>query len=188
MTVSNIPYEFIRQHVELGWPEIKFGLDQQLLKPKAAIDKATDLLSVADDVPKEVIELAGLGESEPVTELVSTLITKEVPPSDGQIKAKWLYLVLAWLFENRESLVDALGMVESVYSDFDYPKEIASFVRYMPLNELDLGNREQNEARMFERWKTYLGQAKTRIDYELNIVDIPHKGEKDSSGAKASPE
>jgi hypothetical protein len=176
MAVTDIPYEFISQRAELGWNEIKFGLDQQLIKPKAAVDRATEQLCRVDATPKEVVELASLTGSESVADLVSHLARNEAPVSEEQVKAKWLYLVLAWLFENRESLVDALGMVESVYSDFDYPKEIASFVRYMPMDGPDLGNREQNEARMFDRWKTYLNRAGKRFRRESKITGVPHKG------------
>jgi hypothetical protein len=173
MTVTDIPYEFISQRAELNWNEIKFGLDQQLIKPKAAINRATEHLCATDAGPKELVELASRTESESVAELVFRLADAETPPTDEQMKAKWLYLVLAWLFENRESLVDALGMVESVYSDFDYPKEIAPFVRYMPMDGPDLGNREQNEARMFDRWKTYLDRASKRFGRKSKISGVP---------------
>jgi hypothetical protein len=163
MTIARIPYEFISQRVELSWTEIKFGLDHELVKPKAAIEKAAEHLSGTDAAPKELVELASLAESEPVADLVSHLTKIETPPSDERIKDKWLYLVLAWLFEHRVSLVDPLGMVETVYSDFDYPKEIASFVRYMPMDGPDLGNREQNEARLFDRWRAYLNRAGNRF-------------------------
>ena len=175
MIVTDIPYEFISQRTELGWNEIRFGLDQQLIKPKAAVDRATEQLCHMDATPKEMVELASLSESESVVDLVSHLARNEAPVLGEQVKAKWLYLVLAWLFENRESLVDALGMVESVYSDFDYPKEINSFVRYMPMDGPDLGNREQNEARMFDRWKAYLNRAGKRFGLESKISGVPHK-------------
>jgi hypothetical protein len=175
MTVTDIPYEFVSQRVELGWNEIKFGLDQRLIKPKAAIDRATEQLCAADGAQKEAVELASRTENESVAELVLRLADAEKPPTDERMKAKWLYLVLAWLFENRQSLVDALGMVESVYSDFDYPKEVAPFVRYMPMDGPDLGNREQNEARLFDRWNTYLNRASKRFGRETKISGIPHK-------------
>ncbi len=163
MAIVEIPYDFIIQHVELGWTEIKFGLDHELVKPKAAIEKATERLCRTDAAPMEVVELASLAENEPVADLVSHLANAETPPAEEHVKAKWLYLVLAWLFEHRESLADPFGMVEKVYSDFDYPKEIVSFVRYMPMDGPDLGNREQNEARLADRWKAYLNRAGKRF-------------------------
>lgn len=159
MTVANIPYEFIRQRVELNWHEVKFGLDHQLLKPEGAIDKATESLCDTNAPPKELVELASKAKDESIADLIAYLARIEAPTSDKQVKAKWLYLVLAWLFENRESLVDSLGIVESVYSDFDYPKEIAPFVCYMPMDEPNLGNSEQNEARMVDWWRAYLNEA-----------------------------
>lgn len=69
----------------------------------------------------------------------------------------------AWLFERRASVHDPLGMVEEVYSDFGYPPEIAAFVRYMPMVGPDLGNREQNEARLYDHWKSYLVEAGKRF-------------------------
>ena len=163
MTVKEIPYEFISQRVPMTWTDVRFGLDNQLLKPKAAIDKATQQLCDTDAASKEVVELASLVESESVIDLVTHLAKAETEPSNEIVKAKWLYLVLAWLFENRESLVDPLQIVEGVYSDFDYPRQIKSFVRYMPMKEPNLGNREQNEARLFDHWKAYLDSEEKRF-------------------------
>ena len=71
-------------------------------------------------------------------------------------EAKWLYLALAWLFENRDSVSDPLVQVEMIYADFDYPPEITSLVYYMPCDEPDLGSRELNEARIYANWENYL--------------------------------
>lgn len=159
MVNTKIPYDFIRQRVRLGWNEIEFGIERGLISPKVAIDRATEQLCSDKTSPKEVVEMASLTEGESLASLVFRLAQAETPPPPECVREKWLYLVLAWLFENRESLVDPLGIVEEVYSDFDYPREVASFVRYMPMVGSNLGNREQNEARMFEYWKAYLDTA-----------------------------
>ncbi|HEX3624565.1 MAG TPA: DUF2247 family protein [Verrucomicrobiae bacterium] len=163
MTVKEIPYEFISQRVPMTWADIQFGLDNQLLRPKAAIDKATEQLCDTDAAPRGVVELAIRVESESVIDLVSDLAKAEARSSDDVVKAKWLYIVLAWLFENRKSLVNPLEIVEEVYSDFDYPAQIASFIRYMPIQGPNLGSREKNEARMFDRWKAYLDEEQKRF-------------------------
>ena len=49
------------------------------------------------------------------------------------IREKWLYILLSWLWINRESFEDTLDEVESIYTDFDYPAEIESFIKYIPL-------------------------------------------------------
>lgn len=45
---------------------------------------------------------------------------------------------------------------------------MASFVRYRPCEEADLGSLELNEARLFEKWKKYL-------DMQKNVLGIPYK-------------
>lgn len=163
MTATKIPYDFLRQRVNLSWPEIKYGVDHQLIAPKVAIDKATDRLCGSADASEDEVELAGRSESDSILELVSRLADSENASAEESVRAKWLYLVLAWLFENRGSVSDPLGMVEEVYSDFDYPREVAAFVRSMPMVGPDLGNREQNEARLYDYWKRYLDDAGKRF-------------------------
>jgi hypothetical protein len=163
IAVTKIPYSFIKQRTNPSWREVKFGFDQQLISPQVAIDKATERLSGTGETSETEVELASRTESDSVLELVSSLADAEGVSSEEDLRAKWLYLVLAWLFENRGSVADPLGMVEEVYSDFGYPREIASFVRYMPMVGPDLGNREQNEARLYEYWKNYLDETGRRF-------------------------
>jgi hypothetical protein len=162
MTTVKMPSDFLRQRASLSWREIKFGLDHQLIAPQVAIDKATDRLCEPGDALPDEVELASRSGDDPILELVGRLAESEAGTSDDD-KAKWLYLVLAWLFENRTAVNDPLGIVEEVYSDFGYPREIASFVRYMPMVGPDLGSREQNEARLYDYWKSYLDEAAERF-------------------------
>lgn len=84
-------------------------------------------------------------------------------PLTGEMEAKWLYLVLDWLYQHRADLADPLQTVEEVYADFGYPECLSSFVRYMPMQGPDLGSRAANEARLFERWKSYLDECAGRL-------------------------
>lgn len=158
MITAKIPYEFIRQRAKLNWNEIMFGLEHEFISPEAAINKASDRLNSGEDVSNKEIELAGLPKSESVTDLVTSLASAEAAPSDENIRALWLYLVLAWLYEKRNTIADPLGAVEEVYSDFGYPGEIAAFVRYMPMTGPDLSSRTKNEERLYDYWKTYLDE------------------------------
>lgn len=75
------------------------------------------------------------------------------------LEKKWMYVALKWLFENRRKIEDALGLVELVYADFDYPAEIESFVRYMP-SQCDYDSRahsvEKNIERLYLNWGAFL--------------------------------
>jgi hypothetical protein len=111
---TKIPYDFVRQRVNLSWRDVQFGLERQLIAPQVAIDKATDRVSESDDASSNEVELASLSESDPILDLVNHLAAVENVAADGDAQVKWLYLVLAWLFENRASVNDPLGMVEEV--------------------------------------------------------------------------
>ena len=67
--------------------------------------------------------------------------------------------MLAWFCEHRGEVPDPLQRVEEVYADFGYPEQIAKFVRYVPMEGPDLGRREANERRLFERWKQYIEEV-----------------------------
>lgn len=155
----NITPTFIRERTHLTWREALFGIDNELLAPGAAVDFAADQLVVQDDADPMLVELACLGSGEPTRDFVEQLAAAEPQQDLDVTRSKWLYLVLAWLFEHKESYPDPLRSVEEVYADFGYPDAVASFVRYMPMDEPDLGSREANERRLYERWRRYLESA-----------------------------
>lgn len=110
-----------------------------------------------------VLDLAILHKSETRdAETLSKILGSDLPVyDDGEVARKWLYIVLSWLFENRSDVADPLKEVETVYADFNYPKEIESFVRYMPTQggyDTTMCSPEDNYARLKLNWETYLSQ------------------------------
>jgi hypothetical protein len=158
MTKMKISYDFVCQRVNLSWRDVKFALGHQFVKPQFAINNGMERLCTSDNVSSDEIELAGCTGNDSILELVNRLADADQTASD-EVEAKWLYLVLAWLFENRETMNDPLGIIEELYADFGYPHEISPFVRYMPMVGPALENREQNEARLYEYWKRYLDEV-----------------------------
>jgi hypothetical protein len=154
-----IPYHFLRSRVRMSWREMRFGLANDLLDPHAPVDLAVDQVTELAEPSAALLELAGASKNEPTSDLVEDLANDEAPRSDNEIRDKWLYLVLAWLYEHRGEYPDPLQRVEEVYADFGYPEQIAKFVRYMPMEGPDLGSREANEGRLFDRWKRYLDEV-----------------------------
>lgn len=134
----------------------------------AIVDLATERLSAGSDDPLE-IELADLTKMETyqVGELLRKLVSGS-PEKDGVFaQRKWLYLLLAWLFENKESVPDPLGDVETIYADFDYPPEIEGFVRYMPVTDAydpSAHAKDENENRLFGKWREYLVTAESEFN------------------------
>ncbi len=156
----HIPYGFIRARVRMDWRDVRFGLVNELLDPGAPVELAVDLVLELPAPPAALCDLAGARKDEPALELVEQLADLEPGRPESDIRDLWLYLVLAWIYEHRDEFPDPLGTVEVVHADFDYPEQIATFVRYQPGDDWpDLGSREANQRRLFERWKRYLDEA-----------------------------
>lgn len=81
---------------------------------------------------------------------------------DSISQRKFLYAILNWVYEHREHYADPLEVVEIIYADFDYPEEIAGFVRYMPTTDPVLSTLELNRERLFNKWKDYLEMQSSR--------------------------
>ncbi len=155
-----IPYDFVRDRVRLGWRGMHFGLRNELLDPKAPREWAIDEVATAEEPSSALLELASDRKSEPITiTLVEKLAADEPECTEDEVREKWLYLALAWVYEHQDRIPDPLQRVEEIYADFGYPERIARFVRYMPIEGPDLGSREANEHRLFERWRCYLDEV-----------------------------
>ena len=78
------------------------------------------------------------------------------PKLDHILSHKWLYILLKYIYENRAQIEDPLGAVEEVYTDFDYPIEIESFVRYMPSDDLIESNYNSNVSKLMSKWLDFI--------------------------------
>ena len=81
------------------------------------MDFALDRLALDQDLPPALVELAERVKGERTRDLVERLAAAEPPMGAEAIKGKWLYLVRAWVFENRDAYPDPLSMVEEIYAD-----------------------------------------------------------------------
>lgn len=95
--------------------------------------------------------------------LVQTLAAAEEPAHDTSTRETWLYLVMAWVYEHRSEMGDPLGVVERIYTDFDYPESISGLVRYMPSDIPDLGSLKANEDRLMTCWESFLADERARL-------------------------
>lgn len=154
-----LPFDFLINHVDLCWSDIKFGLDNHLITPNIAIDMAVYSLNQGSNNPDPaVVDLATLPYGSFVHKHIDTLSEQETTHEKNSTQHKWLYLVLAWVYEHKSQFHDPLEIVEYIYSDFDYPDEIATFVRYMPdFRPDDNSSINDNwQDRLFTRWLSFL--------------------------------
>lgn len=76
-----------------------------------------------------------------------------------EIKDKWLLILLRCVFIGRKLYEDPLGVVELIYSDFNYLKEIDSFVKYMPAIDgytPSIHSFDENISRLYPNWESYI--------------------------------
>jgi hypothetical protein len=157
-------YEYIISKVKLNWADIEYGVENKYISSDIAIDHAMRELAECEYYSQDLVDLASLSNGEIVYPYLGELSKGSKKLNDNiVIKEKWMYLILDWVYNNRNKYSDSLGIVEEIYSDFDYPDLISNFVRYMPSNEADLGSVQLNEARLLGIWYEYLDEQYKRF-------------------------
>lgn len=149
---------------KLTWPEIAYGYSQRFIGWKTPVGIAIQRVEQGSSDETEV-ELAAIGKDEAggVGEVVSRLAAKAPTESDTDTKKNWLFVILNWLYKNRDSFQDPLQEVEEIYADFGYPEEIEQLVRFLPPKDgyrPDLHSREDNLRRLYALWAEYLETAR----------------------------
>lgn len=153
----HLPYEFLKNKIHISWCDILFGINNNYLNEESAIDYAIDLLSDENNSEYDkVMEIAILDRNESTILYVEKIVGDSCIEKEQETKEKFLYSVLSFVYENKEKYDDAFEVVEVIYADFGFPKEISSFVRYMPIKEPPLTTKELNEKRMYKYWADYL--------------------------------
>ena len=155
-TLSCLSYEFVAKKIFLTWNDISFGITHKIFSPISAIKHAKVKINKQGHYSNVLCELASLEKGDDIHLCLDKLIEAEGEKSIKIIKAKWLYIVLYWIYEHKSDYKDPLALVEEVYADFDYPQEITNFVRYMPLDGIDYGDVGTNEEQLIKKWEIYL--------------------------------
>jgi len=169
MLNAPIPYDYIRTKTVLTWPEALWGYERQMIGWHTLVALAEDALANGSGNTLEV-EMAGLTKSEAqrAGELARELAGQQDVSDSEESPRKWLYLALAWIYENRDAVTDPLGHVERIYADFEYPEEMSGFVRYMPPDDGYDPTRhslEENEKRLLDRWREYLRKEEEEEEF-----------------------
>lgn len=133
-----IPLDFIEANAgRLTWRELVFGLDAGLLDPRAA----RELAATRDGgrraaAAARVVDLQAFARARASADharaKLERLARREPEQLHELIRDKWLFLVLAWLYEHRAERPDPLQDVETVYAAFDFPEAMEGFVPYLP--------------------------------------------------------
>jgi hypothetical protein len=167
MNVRHIPIEFALGHLSLTWKDIFWAYENQMLGWLDIVKAAAEKVGKGSTNEDE-LRLAQLqkGDAAEIGDIIRRLARIDAKSSDDCSKRKWLYLALAWTFQNRLNCPDSLGEVESIYADFSYPAEIEGFIPYMPVKDTydpKQHTRTENEKRLFENWEKYLEMTKEEL-------------------------
>ncbi len=157
-----LSYDYVKSLLNLNWRDVLYAIDHGFFSTQAAIDYAVELIGKEQEPSQSVIALACLDKGESIHPHIDELASQPSEHEDSISQKKFLYAILNWVYEHREQYEDPLEMVEIIYADFDYPEEIAGFVRYMPVSDPVLGSLELNRERLFNKWKDYLEKQKSR--------------------------
>lgn len=170
MNLSFLKYDFISEmkRNNYNWHDILFALENQIIKTEDVIDYSVCILNEGILGFEIVLEISCLDSNEDVYPYLYDLIELEKGKYLSDVKDKWLYLILKWLYENKHLIQNIMDIVEEVYEIFDYPDSIISFVRYMPSEEGDLGSPELNKEKLFKNWKKYLELYKEEYQNNSN--------------------
>ncbi len=162
-----IPFSYALELVNINWSDILFAIQNGYFDNASAIEYAIILLG-KDEENEKILDLACINPPEItkekllheyVIELADTVPEKE----KGETKDKIMYVLLNLLFDNKNTFEDPLIAIEIIYDDFNFPKSIENFVRYMPSEKSVFTTREQNLERMYNNWSKYLGNQKSRF-------------------------
>jgi hypothetical protein len=154
MLPEPISSSFLAEKASLSLSDLRWAIDNGIIGAQTVVDGARTLLA-EDDKDPLVLELAALGPEElsSVTNLLQRVPVPEQAEAD--IRRKWVWLVLLWLYDRHHNEPDVLEAVESLYADLGYPDEMASFGPYAPAYQV---RRDPNEQRdeVMSQWRKYL--------------------------------
>jgi len=156
--VPIVPANYILSKARFCWREIEWAYQHGMFGLAMLVDLAKQ------KEQNQVIEseLSSLDKDHQwkAPELLSALVQNESQIAEQSIVEKWLYVILAYIYDHQDKFEDPLTKVEEIYADFNHPKEIASFVGYMPSSDTtyrpEEHSLEENTERIFKNWKEYL--------------------------------
>lgn len=142
----------------LSWRDIKYGLEHGFLSATGVVEFAVN--SLVAESSAELYELACLSgnDFEEIQRCLDSLEAKNLGDVE-YLEEVWIFLILLWIFMNRETYKDPLGVLEELYADFDYPQIMTRLIRYMPAADNFLEGEEQ----LFKNWSNMLDSFREKL-------------------------
>ena len=141
-----------------------YAIEEGFLSAETAVEHAIAELEKNENPAPAIIDLACLKKGESIHPYIDNLAGTIPEHKNKETQEKILYALLNWVYEKKNEYSDPFEVVEIIYADFDYPKNISKFVRYMPCDQLPLGTLEENIGRLYNNWKLFLDMQKQKYN------------------------
>ena len=114
------------------WNELKVGLEKSIISNREIISYVVLVLSEDMEQFDSILELS-IAEEDEVEELIFNLASKEGEQELEMINSKWIFAIIydAYIYLKNE----IYNVIEDVYTEFEYPKEISNLIGYMPCDD-----------------------------------------------------
>ena len=133
MLKSNVNFDRICDIIpKWKWNELKVGREKSIISDSEIISYAILILSEDVDQFDSVLELSIADEDE-VEEILFKLALKAGEQDLETINSKWIFAIIydAYIYL-KDTVYD---VIEDVYVEFEYPKEISNLIGYMPCDD-----------------------------------------------------
>lgn len=160
-----VSLEYAMKLVKINWGDIMFAIKNNYFNIESAIEYAMCLME-KEECDYLTIDLACTKESELTKEeLLENYINKFVMKitDEERIKSKdkILYILMNWLYDNRQLFENPFRVIEVLYDDFGFPEALKKVVSYVPsYKEFD-----EEENLFYTHWREYLLLYKERFSY-----------------------
>lgn len=155
-----LPYSYIIDYIDLDWHVLLFAVENGFVEKESVLRYAESQIETEANPSQLLLDLAWEKDENSVYEYLIKLANLSSPKDEENLKEKFLFLLLNWIFENREKYGDPLEMVEIIYADFDYPEEISGFVKYMPPQYPLHSSKPENVKQLYENWEKFCEKKK----------------------------
>jgi len=153
----------------INWNVLYCGISKELISPDSAIEYANRLI---ENNPEEdnpyIIELLIIetADKDDILQLISKIISDKNPIQDYSMLIL-RYAILLNIKRTTRGNKKLLSAIEQVYSDFDYPSDMESFISYMPVQDenydTSMHTQKENEQRLIDNFNEFIVQKGKEI-------------------------
>ncbi|MCL2313211.1 MAG: DUF2247 family protein [Firmicutes bacterium] len=171
-----ISFSYASKLVNLNWNDILFSIENNYFHHSAGMDYAATLINENTRENDPIFKLACLFPSEIIKqEVLDQFIVKfaeQVSEKDKfESKEKIMYIVMNWLFENKDYFENIYTVLEYIYDNFSYPYHVDSLATsisfaspYPSGEEPDLNTTFNSyEDKIIYTWQKYLQEQKLKF-------------------------